>query len=402
MVFDFAALPPEINSARMYSGPGSGPMMAAAAAWNNTAAELSTTATACQSVISELTGGEWLGPSSEAMAAATAPYIDWMHATAGELEQAAAQAMASAAAYEAAFGMTVPPPVIAANRAQLAALVATNILGQNTPAIMATEAHYAEMWAQDAGAMYGYAGSSASAARLNPLTSPAPTTNPGGLGAQAAAVSQAAASGGQTAGFQGLVSNVPNAMQSLATPLAAQVADNPLDDFFANSLVSNIPNGIFDTIAWQMFALIPATILYGYYLGGGSAGAGAAAVAGDDLGAGLGGGVLAGAAAPAAGAIAGAAGPGGGLGAPVLAGMGSASSVGGLSVPTGWSAATPDAEATTLAGSGWTAPPPEDGVPMTNVAAGMPAVASAGRSGYGFSAPRYGVKPTVMPKSVLV
>jgi PPE-repeat protein len=400
MVFDFAALPPEINSARMYAGPGSGPMMAAAAAWNNTAAELSTTASACQSVISELTGGEWLGPSSAAMAAATAPYVGWMHTTAGELAHAATQAIASAAAYETAFGMTVPPAAIAANRVQLAALVATNILGQNTAAIMATEAQYGEMWAQDAAAMYGYAGSSASAARLSPLTSPAPTTNPGGLGAQAAAVPQAAASGTQTAGFQGLVSNLPTTMQSLATPLAAQAADNPIDDFFANSLVSNIPNGIVDTVAWQMFAIIPAAILYAYYLGGGSAGA--AAVAGDDLGAGLGGGVLAGATAPAAGALAGGAVPAGGLGAvPVLAGMGSATSVGGLSVPAGWPAATPDTAAATLAGSGWTAPP-EEGMPMTNVAAGMPAVASAGRGGYGFSAPRYGVKPTVMPKSVLV
>ncbi|MGB6208948.1 PPE family protein [Mycobacterium sp.] len=396
MVLDFAALPPEINSARMYAGPGAGPMMAAAAAWNNTAAELSTTASACQSVISELTGGEWLGPSSAAMAAATAPYLGWMHTTAGELEHAATQAMASAAAYETAFGMTVPPAVIAANRVQLAALVATNILGQNTPAIMATEAQYGEMWAQDAAAMYGYAGSSASAASLNPLTSPLPATNPVGLGAQAAAVSRAAATSSQTAGMQGLVSNLPTAMQSLATPLAAQAVDNPIDDFFANSLVSNIPNGIFDTAAWQMFAIIPASILYGYYAGGGSAGAAAAA---GNVGAGLGGGALA-AAVPAA--LAGTAVPAGGLGAtPVLAAMGSAPSVGGLSVPAGWSAAAPDSGATTLAGSGWTAPP-EEGVPMTNVAAGMPAVACASRGGYGFSAPRYGIKPTVMPKSVLV
>ncbi len=31
---DFGALPPEIISARMYSGPGSAPMLAAAAAWD--------------------------------------------------------------------------------------------------------------------------------------------------------------------------------------------------------------------------------------------------------------------------------------------------------------------------------------------------------------------------------
>ena len=37
---DFALLPPEINSARMYAGPGSGPTLAAAAAWEALAADL--------------------------------------------------------------------------------------------------------------------------------------------------------------------------------------------------------------------------------------------------------------------------------------------------------------------------------------------------------------------------
>jgi PPE-repeat protein len=184
MVFDFAARPPEVNSALMYSGPGAGPMMAAAAAWNNVAAELTTAAASYQSVISELAGGQWMGPASSAMAAAATPYVGWMNNAAAAAEHTATQATASAAAYQTAFAMTVPPPLIAANRAQLAALVATNFLGQNTPAIAATEAQYGEMWAQDAAAMYGYAGSSASAATLKPLTYPAPTTNTAGASAQ--------------------------------------------------------------------------------------------------------------------------------------------------------------------------------------------------------------------------
>ena len=103
------------------------------------------------------------------MTAAAGSYVEWLSATAAQAEQTAAQARAAAAAYEAAFALTVPPPVIAANRSLLAALVATNFLGQNTPAIAATEAQYAEMWAQDAVAMYGYAGSSASATALTPV-----------------------------------------------------------------------------------------------------------------------------------------------------------------------------------------------------------------------------------------
>ncbi len=388
MVFDFAAMPPEINSIRMYTGPGSGPMMAAAAAWNSTAADLTTTAAGAQSVVTELAGGEWLGPSSLAMAAAVQPYIEWMETTAGELAQAASQAMASAAAFESAFAMTVPPPVIAANRAQLAALVATNILGQNTAAIMATEALYGEMWAQDAAAMYGYAGSSATAAVLSPLTSPPETNNPTGQAAQSAATAQGAATGSQQAGLNGLVSNMPSAMQSMSTPLAAAAADNPLDDFFSNSLVANIPNGILDTAAWQMFAAIPSAVLYAKTVGDSAAGAVGGLAAG-----------LAGTGASAAPtALAGA---GGFAGTPVLAGVASSATVGGLSVPAGWSAGTPAAGNSLLAGSGWTAPV-EEGTGTTNVATGMPALASAGRGGHGFSTPRYGVKPTVMPKSVFV
>jgi PPE-repeat protein len=177
---DFGALPPEINSGRMYAGPGAGPMMAAATAWNTLAAELGSAAAGYESLITELTCEQWLGSASASMAAAVQPYVAWMNVTAAHAQHAASQATASAAAFEAAFAATVPPPVVAANRAALAALVATNFLGINTPAIMATETQYAEMWAQDAAAMYGYAASSASAGTLTPMTPRRrPSTRPG-------------------------------------------------------------------------------------------------------------------------------------------------------------------------------------------------------------------------------
>ena len=194
---DFEALAPEINSGRMYSGPGSAPMLAAAAGWDQLSGELYSAAASYSSVISGLTGGSWKGPASASMAAAAATYVAWMGAAATQAEQAATQARAAASAFESAFAATVPPPVIAANRAQLVMLVATNFLGINTPAIMATEVHYAEMWAQDAAAMYGYAGSSAAAATLTPFTAPQQNTNPTGLAAQGAAVTN---SGGTQAG----------------------------------------------------------------------------------------------------------------------------------------------------------------------------------------------------------
>ncbi|MGV7552278.1 PPE family protein, partial [Mycobacterium kansasii] len=132
---DFAMLPPEVNSTRMYAGPGPAPMLAAAATWDGLAEQLDAAAAAYSSVVSGLTSGPWLGPASASMAAAVAPYVTWMATTASLAEQTANQARAAAAAFEVAFAMTVPPPVIAANRSLLMALVATNIFGQNTPAI---------------------------------------------------------------------------------------------------------------------------------------------------------------------------------------------------------------------------------------------------------------------------
>ena len=233
-MIDFAALPPEINSGRMYAGAGSGPMLAAAAAWDTLAAELHSAASSYQSVTSGLIAGPWLGPSSASMAAAAATSAAWMNATAAQVEQTAAQAKIAAAAYETAFAETVPPPVIAANRSLLTALVATNILGQNTPAIAATEADYAEMWAQDAGAMYGYAFSSASATTLSPFTPPPQTTNQEGVADQAAAIGQ---STGTAAGsVQSTVASVPqtfsaipNALTGLAAPAAVADPLSPLD-----------------------------------------------------------------------------------------------------------------------------------------------------------------------------
>ena len=231
---DFGALPPEINSAKIYAGPGAGSMLAAAAAWDSLAADLYSVAASYQSVISGLTAGSWLGPSSALMAAAAAPYVAWMSLTAAQAEQAGMQAMAAAAAYEAAFAMTVPPPVIAANRALLIALIATNFFGQNTPAIAATEAHYAEMWGQDAAAMYGYAGASATAAELTDFDEPPEVANRGGLAGQAAAVAAAAANS-TPAGVQnvlsGLASSIPGTLRSLATPFTNL---KPLDDWVVN------------------------------------------------------------------------------------------------------------------------------------------------------------------------
>ena len=228
-MLDFAALPPEVNSGLMYTGPGSGPMLTAAAAWDDLAAELYLTASSYGLVISDLTSG-WLGPSSVAMAAAAAPYVVWLTTTAAQAEETGAQATAAVAAYEAAFAMTVPPPVIAANRALLMALIATNFFGQNTPAIMATEAEYMEMWAQDAAAMYGYQAAAQAASVLSPFAVPAQTTSPAGLAGQSAAVSQAVSTSAGTS-----AQTVAPFTTAMSTPLSFSLS-TPLSSFAPNAM----------------------------------------------------------------------------------------------------------------------------------------------------------------------
>ena len=215
-------LPPEINSGRMYAGPGSGPLLAAAATWDGLADELHSAAVSFEVEIANLTGGPWLGAASASMSAAAADHIAWLNTAAGEAEQTAAQARAAAGAFEAAFSLTVPPPVIASNRSLLTALVATNLVGQNTAAIATTEAQYAQMWAQDATAMYGYAAASAVAATLTPFNPPAPVANPEQAARQPGLAARATgtwvATNAQTTLSQ-LTSRVPAALQSTTSSL---------------------------------------------------------------------------------------------------------------------------------------------------------------------------------------
>jgi PPE-repeat protein len=422
---DFGALPPEFNSARMYAGPGSGPMLAAASAWDGLAAELGSAASSYGSVVSSLAEGSWLGPASASMAAAAAPYVDWMSTTAAQAEQTGYQAKAAAAAYEAAFGMTVPPAAVAANRAQLAALVATNILGQNTPAIAATEALYGEMWAQDAAAMYGYAGSSAAASTVTPFGSPPETTNAAGTASQAGTVAQAtgtSSSAGVQSTLSQVVSTVPNALQGLSSPLSA-AGTNPFAPG-SNTATTGIA-GLLNLLSGQSGSAFGGFInsamgngfLSGNWVNPASispavtsafADIGFLAVAGQGFG-GLNPGLLTGATAPSAMSAAGLAHAGsamGALGSPglgesaVSAGVGRATLVGTMSVPHSWTAAAPAAShaATASPAEGWYNPPGIEEVSATPGTPGMPGMPIAGGTarGWGFAAPRYGFKPTVV------
>jgi PPE-repeat protein len=200
---DFATLPPEINSGLMYSSPGAGSMIRAAAAWDRLAARLSTTAADYRAVTAKL-----------AAADEAAPYIDWLDASAAQAHQASTRVAAAAGAHQSAREAMVPPPAITANRARRRSLANANCLAQASPAIADTDAEYERMWARDADAMYAYAGASAEAAALPPFASP-----PGNHGAGTWALQSApdVVSAGSR-----VMSTIPEALQALsASPLAS-------------------------------------------------------------------------------------------------------------------------------------------------------------------------------------
>jgi PPE-repeat protein len=309
-----------------------------------------------------------------------------MTTTAAQAQQSASQAWSAVAAYETAFAGTVAPPVIAANRALLASLVATNIVGQNTPVIAATEAQYGEMWAQDAAVMYGYASSSAAAVTLTTFSAPPQTTNPAGESAQSAAVAQSASTSAATGGVQQVLSSVPAALQQLASGGSAinpaqwllNIVNSPL-----NTALNNFasPVGItglqgatgteFLMVDGESFeaptfplALAAPAVQAGAV---GTDGAAGSALAGSH----------------GSGMTSGSAGLGG---AGVSGGLGQAASVGKLSVPQSWATASP---AIRLAAAA---------LPTAGLD-GLPAAAAAGPGGWVggmppmggvVNAPRYG------------
>ncbi|WP_156659159.1 PPE family protein [Mycobacterium sp. 852002-53434_SCH5985345] len=167
---DFGALPPEINTARMYCGPGPASLLSAATTWQRLADQLREAATKYLVSAGLLDGLR--GPAAVQMGETTAPYVAWLQATAALAEQTAARAGAAADAYEWALAATAPPQTILANRALRMSLAATNQLRQNTPAIASAECHYDQLWAQNAAAMYAYATAAAAASTVTPFTSP--------------------------------------------------------------------------------------------------------------------------------------------------------------------------------------------------------------------------------------
>ncbi|WP_372510654.1 PPE family protein [Mycobacterium montefiorense] len=353
---DFAFLPPEINSALMYAGAGSGPLLAAAAAWDGLAADMWASASSFDSVVSGLaSNGEWTGPSAESMTQAAAPYLQWLHGAAAHASMSAVQARVAATSYESAFAATVPPAAIAANRIQLMMLIATNILGQNTAAIAATEFEYIQMWIQDVAAMFGYHAGAQSVVSALPSISSAPSSLAGLLTTPLSSLASQFAGALSSVGGQIFgpgFSSAVTAIQSALTQVGSIVSSAPV-----SSLMSVAQIGVYPASALMspMMALSQGAAPIASLAGASNV---AAASASQYISS----------TAPSMNVV----GNGGGWGSSITAGLGRARLVGAISVPPVWQGSTPapivSSAMAGAGGAGVSAPP-------TGSTSGMPVAA---------------------------
>ncbi|ORB84821.1 hypothetical protein B1987_14660 [Mycobacterium kansasii] len=271
------ALPPEVHSALLFSGPGPGSMLAAAEAYQALSAEYGSAIAELAGVLNAVQGGSWQGPTAEEYVAAHAPYLAWLERARGTSVSAAVQHQVAAQAYTTALATMPTLAELSANHVVHGVLVATNFFGINTIPIALNEADYVRMWLQAAATMSTYQTVSSVATNAVPTTSPAPAVLKSGAGhvgdpSQMAALAPATDAGSQL-NLADLISQLLQAYIGYVEQIYAPII-NFLQDPVGNSvqlvtlLMTNPSQALvvygpfLFAVAYQALSWVAATLTY--------------------------------------------------------------------------------------------------------------------------------------------
>jgi PPE-repeat protein len=226
MAGQWSAFPPEVNAGQLLAGDQGASIAAAAAAHEALFAALVEEGARMAATAGATAGAGWTGIGGTSMMATAIPYVAALEGLAAWVQQSGASAAAIEQAYATAKAAMIQVPVCTTNRTTQAGLVATNIIGQNTPAIIGLDTEYfGHFWTQNATSMGSY--ETVVTTIITALSTPPPpaplTANPAGPAGQAAAIAQAAGSGAASAAMSQSMQGVTEA-SSAVQPLAQTAA----------------------------------------------------------------------------------------------------------------------------------------------------------------------------------
>ena len=226
------ASPPEVHSALLTSGPGTGPLLAAAGAWQSLSAEYTAAAEEVGQVVAAVQAGSWHGDSGDSYAAAHAPFVAWLVQAGADSAAAADELGTAAIAYDVALAAMPTLAELGANHATHAVLVATNFFGLNTIPIAVNEADYARMWVQAATTMTGYEAVSTAALASTPQAVPPPVIVKGDAAQQASAAYE------QPPGFNNPLQGLLDQLAPLLKALGIEDGVTAHDPMISNELTT--------------------------------------------------------------------------------------------------------------------------------------------------------------------